>query len=571
MKILLVHPEDSPRYGPWAHERWDQIVDLGNSSESTAAAWETLTGCPVVRLQSFRHQIEDPRLVGQMLRSGFGQLLDQHGIDWWELTSLFIHSELETAIGLQRLAANANLAGDLHATRFDWPVNGLSLLLGRQSRCFDGRPRIAKRLSRLISNYGKVTLAQAVDVFWDKYDAGYHFRSKLVPFPQASSKSVVLLPSAYTNVSRAASGYARLLPEQNFLLVATRESGLQFDCPANVRVERLASYAGNERQRSQVASILHGWEALRTQLQRIPEVALLSRAGLLQPYPRLLRNGLAACRAWQSVLDREPVTAVMCGDDSNWFTRMPVVLAGKRSLPAIDFHHGAFDGRFLLKTLSSDLYLAKNEMEKDYLTRICALPADRILVGAVQSVPADQQIAGGNRPNVVHFSEPYESIGGRPEEIYRELLPPLQRLAAKHGRTLIVKLHPFEGVQHRRRLIAEALGSELAKQVKVVDGALTPKLLASTWFGITVESSTVLDCARSGVPCFHCQWLVTTPWAYGEQYARFGVGRCLRSASEIDDIPRMLEAPSQQQSEGKPLRPAAEILREVFSSRTVRQ
>ena len=81
-----------------------------------------------------------------------------------------------------------------------------------------------------------------------------------------------------------------------------------------------------------------------------------------------------------NVLSEERISAVMCGDDSNIYTRLPVLLARQQGIPTLDFHHGALDGRFLLKNLSSDLYLAKGEMERDYLVRICRLPAERVIV-----------------------------------------------------------------------------------------------------------------------------------------------------------------------------------------------
>ena len=131
MKTLFLHPEDSPRRGPWTARKWDRIVDLGKSAESTAAAWRKLTGSQIVRLNEFRRSVEDPSLAGQMLRRGFGILLDRGGLDWWELTCLFVHSDLETAIALRRMAADASLEGELYATRSKWPVSGISQLLGR--------------------------------------------------------------------------------------------------------------------------------------------------------------------------------------------------------------------------------------------------------------------------------------------------------------------------------------------------------------------------------------------------------------------------------------------------------
>jgi len=283
----------------------------------------------------------------------------------------------------------------------------------------------------------------------------------------------------------------------------------------------------------------------------------------LEPLQDWIRSGLAVRDAWSNVLDSEPITAVFCGDDSNWHTRLPVLLARKRNLPTIDFHHGAFDGRFLLKNLPSDFYLAKSDMERDYLVRVCRLPSDRILVGGT-NLGAAKRHRDRIGSNIVFFSEPYDSIGGRPEEVYRELLPLLSSLASEQGRTLVVKLHPFESPRERRKLVQTVLGPKQASTVKIVSGPLSDELLPTAWFGITVESTTVLDCTQQGVPCFQCEWLVSTPFAYVQQFDRFGVGRLLHSPAEIADIPRILEhwahrAPAVEE----PL--AVDVLRQVFA------
>ncbi len=567
MKTLLLHPEDSPRRGPWASQKWDRIVDLGKSSVEVSEAWQNLFGCPVLRMQSLRRPIEDPRLAGQILGNGFGQLLDENGLDWWELTSLHIHAEVETAIALRRLVTETDLAGDLYATRPGWPVQGIALLLNREVRSFgssSARP-LAGRFTRAFKN---LRYAQWAEIFWDKYDPAYEWRSRITRSHSRSDEAVVLLPSAYTNVSRGASEYARLLPERKFLLVATRNSGLQFEPPPNVSVARLASYAGGRK--STTSSLLQQWSRLRPQFAQIPELGLLERAGQLAPFARWLKAAPKVGDAWQAVLEREPVSGVLCGDDTNWYTRLPVILARKKEIPTVDFHHGAFDGRYLLKTLSSDLYLAKNEMERDYLTRICRLPGDRVVIGRSSAATSTgKKVDTSHRPNIIFFSEPYESVCGRPEEIYRELLPPLLRLAQDQECSLLLKLHPFESPRQRASLITLALGSKLAQNVTIVAGPLSAGLLDSARFGITVESSTVLDCAQQGIPCFQCEWLVATPFAYVQQFDRFRVGRLLRSPAEIPDIPRMLakwddRTIAASAAEG-PL--ATDVLRQVFTGR----
>lgn len=127
----------------------------------------------------------------------------------------------------------------------------------------------------------------------------------------------------------------------------------------------------------------------------------------------------------------------------------------------------------------------------------------------------------------------------RPEEVYREILPRLVRVAKENGRGVIVKLHPFESKRQRTGMIREVLEAD-AERVIVVDGPLSEELMARAWFGITVESTTVTDCLEHGVCCFLCGWLKLSPYEYGQQYARFGVGEMLGSAEEIERIAQRL-------------------------------
>ena len=120
-------------------------------------------------------------------------------------------------------------------------------------------------------------------------------------------------------------------------------------------------------------------------LRSSTELAVLWQAGVLGRFPGWLRDGLGARNAWREVLEREPVCGVLCGDDSNIYTRLPVLLAARRRIATVDFHHGAFDGRYLLKDLPCDVYLAKNEMERDYLLRVCGLTPDKVVIGSPPS------------------------------------------------------------------------------------------------------------------------------------------------------------------------------------------
>ena len=170
------------------------------------------------------------------------------------------------------------------------------------------------------------------------------------------------------------------------------------------------------------------------------------------------------------------------------------------------------------------------------------------------------------------FSEPYEVAGMRPEEVYREILPPLCGLAREAGRSVIVKLHPFESLAQRKRIVRNLLSPDDQKLVSVIDGPLTTELMTRAWFGLTVESTTVIDCLQNGVCCFLCGWLSLSPYEYGKQYARFGVGEVLNDAADLKDIPSRLEKFRSQPASHLDLSPTvdpAQLLRWLTPSKPV--
>jgi hypothetical protein len=544
MRVLLLHPEDFPQRGPWSARRWDLIVDLGRSSLASAAAWEKATGAPVLRADSFRKGVEDIKQVRKLFSLGMGRLLDEEGIDWWSLTSLFIVPEAEAVLVFLRMISEIEQTAEVWATRSGWPASAMFALLKRPLQSFSQEPtaRIATRIQHYGSLLRRFSTGQIKEIFLDKYDSEYKWRSRFALRTAPLREPSILVPSAYGNVSRMAADYARLLPEQSFLLVATRQSGRLINLPPNVQTRDLAAYAGSDVPLRESADILEEWTKLKADLCAIPEFAVLSRAGVFDSFPGWLQAGLRARNAWRKVIEREPVCGVLCGDDSNIYTKLPVMLAARRGISTADFHHGALDGRYLLKDLQCDAYLAKNEMERDYLLRVCGLPPEKVIPGAPAPAPSDPPQNGGssNLSRLVLFSEPYENLGMRAEEVYREVLPHLCRLARDSGRGMVLKLHPFESLSQRTRMVRNLLPEEDFKRITLVDGPLSQQLLSNTWFGVTVESTTVLDCFARRIPCFVCGWLTMLPFGYIQQYERFGVAQILRSAKELDEIPGLL-------------------------------
>src|SRR3954452_21718524 len=100
MNILLLHPEDDPENGPWARHTWDRIVDLGIAGQDTDRRWAELFHCPVSPLDAL-DAIDFAQLRAAM-SAGFGMIVDQFGLDWWELISIEFHQQLEVLTRLQK-------------------------------------------------------------------------------------------------------------------------------------------------------------------------------------------------------------------------------------------------------------------------------------------------------------------------------------------------------------------------------------------------------------------------------------------------------------------------------------
>lgn len=542
MRVLLLHPDDFLDSGPWSAQTWDLIINLGRSPLSRLG--ERQNRSPVLHLDDYSQGFSDARVVRDLLHAGRGQLVDEHGIDFWQLTSVAIVQQALKVLQLQRLASEIPRNAELWSTRPDWAIRVVAELLHTSVRCFrEGRWIRAKSAAQ---HYWQVfhhfSASQMKQIFFDKYDAGYRWRSHFSRKRSHGSVPVVLVPSAYTNVSRTAALYAAMVPNVRFLLVATRQSAHECALPENMEARDLAAYARVQPRSSELAALRDAWTNLKSHLQALEPLRLLSMAGMLDDIPSLLHSLSFVRNAWRQVFECEPVCSVLCGDDSNFFTSLPVVLAAKRNIPTIDFHHGALDGFYLFKDLPSDLYLAKSEMERDYLVRLCALPSTKVMIAPPT---ARQKGSSGSRTrdprDIVLFSEPYEVRGMHAEAVYGELLPELWRLAQSNRRGLVVKLHPFESSVQRMRMAARVLPEDARRHVQWVRGPLTTELLERAWFGITIESTTAIECTQNGVCCFLCRWLKLSPFGYAEQFARFGMGQSLQNLQQINEIPDRVE------------------------------
>jgi hypothetical protein len=232
---------------------------------------------------------------------------------------------------------------------------------------------------------------------------------------------------------------------------------------------------------------------------------------------------------------------VLCADDTNPYTHIPLLIAKERGLPAIACHHGALDGRHLVKRSHADIILAKGQMEWDYLVNTCKVSRERVEICPPPRKQAPLPVRQAREGLVVFFSEPYEIGGGRCQEFYLDVLPRLADLAEATRRTLVVKLHPQESLRQRRGLAKGVLTKRQWRSIRVVEGPLNDDLLAQTWFAATVLSTTAVDCAVRGIPVFLCAWLEHSNYGYVEQFIKFGAAVKLCNPEEIPGIPGMLE------------------------------
>ncbi len=485
MRILLLHLEDTPLTGPWIGQPWDLVFDLARSGAPAYERWSRVFGCPARPVDEVRDGQAEIRKVGELLKLGLGHLVDNEGLDWWELTAILFRFQLETLVVLRKWADRLPPDAEVWITRSGFEADALRLWLGARLHVLSShaaRPR--KGLRHYYERWRQLPASSVLQVLKDKYDTGYRLRRHFHSRPPRNLHSVVLAPSSYVNMSRTVGG------------------------------------------------ILQRWEGLRKRLESIPELAAMLRLGLMDDYPRRFADGLAIRDAWIGVLDHEPVEAVLCCDDSNPATHLPMLLGRKRGLPAISCHHGAFDGRYLIKTCHADVLLAKGEMELDYLVNTCRVDPSLLEIGAPAAPPPDNREGSSEGDWIVFFSEPYEVMAERTEEIYRDILPGLADLARRTGKTLKVKLHPSENLKERQRLVATTLSGDQSRSIQWLTGNMEPELLRRMYFGVTVQSSVVVECLIHGVPCFLCEWLDLWPYGYMGQFRKFGVGMVGRQRAQ---------------------------------------
>jgi len=530
--------------GESARSHWDLIVDLGFAGASVYEDWSRQTGSRVITLHQFGSQ-QSYRWVKQGLAFGHGRLLDRMGLDWWEILAPCGYQEQQAVYLVEQLRRELGPGPvELVATRAHAHVQLLSLVTGWPVRCLvetaSTRPRL---VSRIFAAAQELRPAQMIEIAFDKWDPSYDFRSRVTKHRRAQLKApVMLLPSAYSNVTRTQLAYAAQLQDRRFLLATTRRSGESKDLPANVDSVPLSAYAEvSAETKIETAELIAAWNALEKELGQVDELRHPIQARLWDYFVPQLQTGLRLRDAWHVLMSSEPVRGVLCGDDLNYHTRLPLIMAKSMGCRAVYCSHGALDGGLLFKKSYADLSLVKGEMERDYMLQVSDIEPERVEIAA----PAeDREMERANSADIhsgaiVMFSQPYEVGGGRAGEIFREILSPLLAIAHQLNRRIILKLHPFESARGRARLLRSVLSPDECGRVEI-SRAPASEILPRTFLGIGLDSSVAVECAQRGIPYFMCGWLDFNGFGYMRQFARFGVGMLLDAPDQILSIPQRL-------------------------------
>jgi len=541
MRVLLVHPEDDlPRA---SGKVWDLVIDLGRAPRSLYERWKQSADCEILSLYDLAEEVEDLYRIRELLQLGSRQLLDCEGIDWWNVVSLELVPDLLRLTLAQRLSQRLIGHCKLETSRPDLVASALAFILGLPARVAAGTPRAWRRrmthYSWLLTGLDRHQWTQILEDKLRLNGLGQRFSSGR----RHSTEPVILLPSAYSNASLAAVELAAQLPERKFLLVYTRTSGNVSPLPPHVASAPLAM-GSTGRSAHELAQFLDRWQDLKNRLiSKAEEYKVASAVGVLDKISPLLRWGISYREAWAKVFSTNNIAGCLCTDDSNPPTRIPLDLARARGLSAVACHHGALDYFMAIKTAPAECYIAKSEMERDYLRRVCRLPEEKIVVGKSGVTPTSlwaERNKSFARPWLVFFSEPYGVSYWRSDEIYAELLPHLFQLADDMGLELILKIHPFESMKEHRRRLQRYL-PQRANAIQIVAGAPPAELWRNTRLALTVQSTTAVQCAELGIPVFLCGWLRDAYSGYQQQFARFGVGQVLESVEQIAEIPMRLQ------------------------------
>jgi hypothetical protein len=483
----------------------------------------------------------------KLVTIGLNCVIGCQGIDWWELAIPYRLPILDQILMALQLAESIPVHAEVRATRPHALIRMLSELRGEQVKTVHTERKAGvfasiRHYARLSRTFDTATIRQ---IAFDKWDADFSIRRWLTPRTgSGSAERQILLPSAYRNVTATQYAFARMLPQRKFLSVVTRQDGRMGNPLPNVQVQNLAAYSPRpflKVTENEIRLLQQAWTKSGIANSN-RELALAAKLGTFDGFPKFLETGLRVRDAWNIVFQKQNISAMISADENNPFTRLPILLANRRKISTIYAEHGALNFNMQFRTACSDHYLASSRMQKDYWLTRCGLPEEKIEIG----LPHGNYRPSGShsekeRNLIVFFSSDYESVAGRATEFFREMVGPMVLLAKETDRKVVIKLHPFESLSDRRRMLDTILSPEQRRHVEVIGGPFTAELRDRIWAAITVESSVTVECAAAGIPVFLCAWFDASWWEYGKQFVRFSMAQALNSPKEILEIPQRVE------------------------------
>lgn len=537
VKVLILHPADQiPPH------RWDVVIDLGRAPRSTYHAWSDKTCGRVLSLYDWAREIEDLYRTKDLLQLGMGCMVDRAGIDWWDVCSLMVSPEMQQFILGRRVARELDPRCQLHATRDTAFVRGLQAVLGVTATIHRRQGPGLDRLRSALRSARTLDRGEMFQVLQDKLDGTHRVRHWFARRPRGNGNPLVLCPSAYINVSHTVASYATSHPEKEFFMVLARSNARISALPKNVRAASLDGYFDRPNS-PEVRSLLHQWDQLRRHLMRNSEEFFMAEsAGVLSRIPALVRWGIPIRDAWSRIFEIENIAECFCADDSNPYTRIPLILAKKRKLPTVACHHGALDCRLAFKTTHADVHLVKTEMERDYAISVCRLPSKKVSFETSEASLQIDDPCGKDSGCLTFFTEAYHSAGFREGELFRDLLPNLLAAAREMRLKLVLKLHPFDGRRKMNLCLSAALPRRDRKSIQVWSGPMSSERWRVTEIMVTGQSSVALEAVKKGIPAFLCKWLGDPFSGYQKQFVRYGIGKLLESVEEVLKIPRIVQA-----------------------------
>src|SRR5690242_4999288 len=320
MRVLLLHPEDTL---PAGRGTWDLIVDLARAPQSTYERWQSETGCRVTSVFDYAADVEDLHRLRELITPGMGLLTDDYGVDWWDVLSVMIVPDLHMMMLARRLFADLGEQPVVATSRPHAVSRALSALVeGGVKNQQKPSATLAHKAGHYAGVLSRLRFSQMVQVAADKFDRTHSFRRRWSALPKLGKGPAVLLPTAYSNTSKTAVAYARMLPDQRFLLVYARRQGKLQSLPANVSGISLDPYFAPEdqskRTRQEMPQLLAGWRVLKARLMdSAAEFRAADAAGILDRMPGLLGWGTAVRDAWMQLMNHANITACLSADDGN--------------------------------------------------------------------------------------------------------------------------------------------------------------------------------------------------------------------------------------------------------------